>query len=553
MKPKISPLITVVISILLSLTCLSSPAIAKKPQQWKTKQVDLRLSGNQRIKAIYYTDDKPVPLLDIHKRPKAKKVLKKIKATKIESVEPDSYVETTVLANQIDSPPVDGFVPWIVVSTTKARAGDMEIDAVPTTTLTGSYPEGVDPTTDYAIGIYDTGASAHVMNSDAAVHAGLFDDNLVTSSTVELIGATGNVLALVSQPLGIFIDGLAALESNAQLIDTSNMVGETNVSIIVGDPIESPNLPTAIGSPLSPFFAAAIYNDNKIIRNRDNIKYVAPDIKFYDVYDPCIPDYPNEITMELRPSDGVAVQYFPCIEIPGIFDCPDGDGAPMSPSVITGFLPTQSLFFFPQVDLQDGTHTAPPKDGFMFDTGAQITVINSIVTAALNLNPNNPDFYVMIQDASGGITMQPGFFIDSLTIPAIGQALEYTNTPVIMLDITSPEGGILDGIIGMNLFVDYNFVIKGGGLPGYPPSPKLYFQYAPSCHLIADLAPAGGDCYVDYIDLEAFSQAYQALSSPTDFDYNPSADLYPIGNPDGFIDLADFAVFAQYWLIDLTE
>jgi len=60
--------------------------------------------------------------------------------------------------------------------------------------------------------------------------------------------------------------------------------------------------------------------------------------------------------------------------------------------------------------------------------------------------------------------MAPGFYIDTLEIPALGRWFRATNVPVVLLDIASPEGGTLDGIIGMNLFVDCNLILRGGGL-----------------------------------------------------------------------------------------
>ena len=40
----------------------------------------------------------------------------------------------------------------------------------------------------------------------------------------------------------------------------------------------------------------------------------------------------------------------------------------------------------------------------------------------------------------------------------------FNEVPVVLLDVNSPEGGTLDGIIGMNLFVDFNLIVRGGGL-----------------------------------------------------------------------------------------
>ncbi|MCH8192799.1 MAG: hypothetical protein IIA65_02130, partial [Planctomycetes bacterium] len=46
-----------------------------------------------------------------------------------------------------------------------------------------------------------------------------------------------------------------------------------------------------------------------------------------------------------------------------------------------------------------------------------------------------------------------------------------THVPVVLIDVGSSEGGTLDGIIGMNLFNDFNLILRGGGLvPGEDPS-----------------------------------------------------------------------------------
>lgn len=533
--------------VLLFLPGLILPSSLKaKDSAWQRKQVDWRAPGGSRIKAINYPPDKAPPLLAERKHRKKTKKPSPAAESVTTELSPSS-----VFANVIDSPPIGGFVPWIVVSATNARDFELELNAVPTTEIDGSYLTD-NPQADYALGIFDTGASANLLSFEAAAVTGLFDfsdpdNDLVTSSLVTLIGATGSVDALVSHPLGMFIDGIGAVEPNNFLADTSLMVGETNVSIIVGDPIESPNLPTAVGSPLAVYFAAHFRNDLWTSITYDGNDFNGPDVQLYALGDANIPTYPNKINLQLRPSDGVAVQYWPCIE--PIMICPDGDGAPISPSLITGFLPTQSLYFLPEVDLADGNDTAPNNDKFMFDTGAQVTVISEIVAASLHLNPASPDFTVDIQDVTGAITIEPGFFLDLLEIPALGQWMSFTNAPVVMLNINSPEGGLLDGIIGMNLFVEYNFLLHGGGLMGQGYNPYIEFGPIPY-HIPADIVPRGGDGVVDSLDLAAFAKSW--LATPVSPNWNKKCDFAPLDAPDEHVDFFDYAVFAGYWLEEIT-
>ena len=84
---------------------------------------------------------------------------------------------------------------------------------------------------------------------------------------IDITGVTGSVEAFISYPLGIFIDGLKAIESG--LLNTADMKGESNVAIVVGKSVTppTPDLPTSIGTPLSVYFTTVIYNDQQILQN----------------------------------------------------------------------------------------------------------------------------------------------------------------------------------------------------------------------------------------------------------------------------------------------
>ena len=523
----------------------ASPADRIDRSDWQRQQVDWRMTGGSRIKAVRYPADRPLPTLaqrDISRPAGVRKKTLQAKATSLPSQNAEQSLSSTIV-NVIDSPPIDGFIPWIAVSITDAHNDAYELDAAEADTVIGDYLSST-PESNYAIGIFDTGASASLISYNDAFRTGMYDAGLVTSSVIDLIGVTGVASAWASQPVGVFIDGLKAIESDTLLLDDSGMVGQTNVSIIVGDSTESPNLPTAVGAPLAFFFAAAFQNNRQTTVTRDEDEFTAPDIRFYPLFDSDIPHYCNKINLELRPTDVIAIQYFPCIE--GIFDCPDGDGSPILPTVIVdAFWTAQGLFFVSSVDVTHGTRSALDKDGFMFDTGAQVTVISEAIAARLQLNPDKADFEAEIMDVTGDVTIQPGFYIDSLEITAMPEWLSFTNVPVIMLDVDSPEGGYLDGIIGMNLFVDLNFVFHGGGLTLYGGSPP-YIEFEPICRIIGDIAPEGGDCAVDFLDLATLTDAW--LTSPETPNWNPKADLAPQPNGDSLINLLDFAALAEHWL-----
>lgn len=524
--------------LLLAVVCRTAVAGADRPG-WKRQEVDWRMTGGSRIKAISYPQDKPPPLSGKRavRLPRAlrKKTITVEANSRLTPLAPGATI--SVVANVIDSPPIDGFVPWIAVGITDERSTDDDIFAYDID-YTAGYFLTESPWTDYAIGLYDTGASTSIMGYAAAERAGVFAQNFDGPATVELLGATGSVYAIVSYPLGLFIDSISIIkpypyDPNGIIEDNDivSMVGEYNTSILLGQPPMpgAPDLPTAIGSPMSIFYAAHFQVDQPLTVTHNGQDFTGPNTTFHPWYDSGIPTYSNKITLEVRP-DGDYVAYFPWLDFDTL------EYYPLYPSMIMG-AGMQSLFFLPEVDLAEPNYST--TKAFMLDTGAQVTVIGSILTARLELNPAKPDFNVEIIDVTGESTIVPGFYIDSIEIPAIGEWLSFTNVPVIMLDIASPEleGGYLDGIIGMNLFAEYNFVLNGGGMAS---PPYIEFEQIPY-HIPADIAPFGGDGKVDSLDLADFAKAY--LATPTSLNWNSKADMLS----DAEINLYDFAVFAEYW------
>jgi len=511
---------------------LTLPSAAKPPSDWKKADADIRLKNGLCIKAIYHPADKAPRMM--RDRCGSGQITRRF-LHPLGHKNAQAAVQTSpIFMNQVDSPPLDGFIPWVAVTVTNARSDDLDFAGYEEPAVTGSYLT-LSPQTNYAIGIFDTGASSSLIGYAEAVRTGIYASGLVTDSIVTLMGATGTVDALASYPLGIFIDGLGAVEPNGLLQQTSGMRGESNVSIIVGPPPAGPDLPTAIGAPFAVFHALSFDNEHKVTIIRDANEYRGPAIALYDLDDPAIPDYNDSIPLQLRPSGAPGVNYWPT------FDYGTLDFYPLLPSVAGDFfLVPQTLFFVATVHLADGGYIASDQTKFMLDTGAQVSVIDTVVATRLGLKRANRDFEVEIQDVTGDITVYPGFYIDSLQIPAADEWLTATNVPVVWIDIASPEGGYLEGIIGMNLFTGFNMVFRGGGMVGQDP-PSLDFKLITN---IADIAPTGGDGKVDGLDLGRLCAAW--LSQPGQGPWDELADIAPEGGDD-VINFKDFATLAASW------
>ncbi|HRS71632.1 MAG TPA: hypothetical protein P5175_07255, partial [Anaerohalosphaeraceae bacterium] len=100
---------------------------------------------------------------------------------------------------------------------------------------------------------------------------------------------------------------------------------------------------------------------------------------------------------------------------------------------------------------------------------------------------------------------------------------------------------------GMNLFTQYNLILRAGGFM-LEDDPRLEFQRIAAAGQTADIAPLPLDGKVDMQDLAAFSSAWQGSGLTV---WNTSADLAPLNAPDGAVDLADLSVLAENWLAGL--
>ena len=116
--------------LLIILACgMVSAALAAEGKRWEHEKMDLRMTGRGRIKGIRYPKGKkPLLLKERRQRPRtsAADTGTATSATTTKSL--TTPLAGSVSVSVIDSPPIDGFVPWIVVGTSDARAGSDDID-----------------------------------------------------------------------------------------------------------------------------------------------------------------------------------------------------------------------------------------------------------------------------------------------------------------------------------------------------------------------------------------------------------------------------------------
>jgi len=124
-------------------------------------------------------------------------------------------------------------------------------------------------------------------------------------------------------------------------------------------------------------------------------------------------------------------------------------------SITVGYNPIQEQVAFLRGGKDNNIHSESGRT-FLFDTGAQLSVISKRMADNLHLDFDNPDFSTEVQGA-GGTTdgTIPGFYLESLDLPVFdsqGHAtdiLEFQKVPVFVLEEVAPG---IDGILGMNLW-----------------------------------------------------------------------------------------------------
>ncbi len=437
-------------------------------------------------------------------------------------------------------PPVGGFLPLVAVTTSDRRSGD---DFDWEHRLENAYTGRVlnaPAEENYVIGILDTGASADLIAGSNADLLGLVGRYL-TSNEVEVGGVGGTMMATVTQPVGIFAAGLAAIQPDGRL-DLSQVVGHSNVCALVTPPIicgEVEQVTAALGNPLLAFKSTEIRVDTPRRAIVADKVYISPDVVIHSSYTPPVKEFPHKIPIELAgPTPVTTANYYAMFDP---FD-PLWEITPTAPTALSMFalsIPTGGAFFTEIGVLQGepGPLNTIQNIRVMLDTGAQSSILHPNMAAKLNL-PIEPDFIAQACGI-GGLTEVPGYYIDYVRINALGGAMEFSRAPFVVLDVQSPEGGTLDGILGMNFFWNRNVVLEpsvsgGGYLHVSAPVPYAY----------VDL---NFDDVVDMTDFAIFASAWR--TTPADPAWNGLCDFYL----DEMIDARDLQAFIDSWMNTLSQ
>ena len=353
-------------------------------------------------------------------------------------------------------PRLAGFSPLVAITTSSKRSNkDIVFEHQLELSYSGS-PIAGPPNSNYVIGFLDSGSVVDLAAGSAAEAIGL-SGSYVTSNTIPIGGVGGTVDAFVSQPLAIFAAGLSAIDQGG-LLNLPDLRGHSNVSAVVAPELDCGNgeaLTAVVGTPFLSYYNSVINVDTPRKVAWNGQIYQSPDVQVTTL--PVdLDDYSHAFSLTPGGLSPVSTaSYFPDLED---LETPI---VPTMLSLTPLSFPTGAVFFSTVLALQgeQSPSNLPVSMRMMVDTGAQSSIISPGIAAELSL-PFEPDFVVDVCGVGGLQTDIPGYYIDYVRINALGGPLEYSRAPFVVLDLQSPEGGPLDGVLGMNFFWNRNVAFE---------------------------------------------------------------------------------------------
>lgn len=345
----------------------------------------------------------------------------------------------------------------------------------------------------YDIALFDTGAATHILTNATSLAFSLIGEGFQGSNTQQIGGATGQIDLRIDLPLGVYVTGLehTTSASGAPItFEKSSFRGQTSFSLLSAP--EQWKLPNVIGLPMAAQHKVHIRNSAPQIKDVNGRTVRTPEIEFLDLG----PSGPGEdsgegilrrATMDLVP--GLGFVQGPIYQF-GL-DIFNLNFSPTSPTVI----PNSALFV--DTDLANNGHSLQDSALF-FDTGASLTVLSEQTAAKIGIDPilDTPDFKLVVEGSGGISTGIPGFIIDELNLDTVGGSFSLTDVPVAVMDVTNPAdpGNIVDGILGMNLFVGRDLVIDANPSVGQGGTgPSIYISDPVTRPFSWQSAAASGD------------------------------------------------------------
>ncbi len=327
----------------------------------------------------------------------------------------------------------------------------------------------------YDIALLDTGAATHIL-TPAAAGANGFDiagNDFAGTQVQQIGGATGLINLNINDPLAVFAAGLGNRTANEMQLsmDTSALRGQSSVATLSA--LSEWTLPNILGLPMAAHHAIHVKNSAPQVFDFQGRTVRTPQVDFLDLGTGSQLGISRRTDLKIRPGASfIAGPLY--VQSLDIFGGEPFHENPLSPTVV------ENGALFVDVDMHHGAQALNDTE-FLFDTGADLTVVSQLTAVRLGFDPvlDTPDFVLEVEGSGGISSGIPGFYVDTLTIDAVGGSFTKQRVPLAVLDVTNPNdpGNIIDGILGMHLFTDRDLVIDANPSVGQGGAgPSLYIS-----------------------------------------------------------------------------
>ncbi len=348
--------------------------------------------------------------------------------------------------------PVVGFRPLVGMTLTDFQGpNDFAFTSIQSFTRVGNTlpRNGTEQT---ILATLDSGGQSHIISAANAEIIDLLGANRDGAYSVVVQGASGQEELDISDALGVWVTGAANLNAGPTLSAPAlSYVGQYRTSILTAQP--GSLLPNIVGVPMFAQYRVNISNTQTRRFQAPEGTVRSPHITFNQINSSVsTTTYPQNLSISLLDVNNSATSQ------PAFF--PDLGGSIQNLNN-NPQLPTFWAFPFANATV---THTTGTQtDQFLFDTGAQVTVLSEEMAdqVGFDVGVDAPDFFVDVLGV-GGITQVPGFFMQRLELSVTGGSFVAHDVPVLVLNITDPRDavGFVPGILGMNLFSDRDLSIN---------------------------------------------------------------------------------------------
>jgi hypothetical protein len=355
----------------------------------------------------------------------------------------------------LNAPPINGFVPQVVFGLTDEQApNDFNFASHKSSSPGGNTLPFGGPQY-FTTAVFDTGSQSHLI-SYADTQLFNFDSaDRTGDATQDVAGASGTETTDVTDAVGVYATGFANASVNGSgslTVTPGSLIGQYNTSVLTAE--EGSSLPNLIGAPMAAQYQTVIKNTTTQHLMIGGQTLRTPAVSFQTL-STALPTGYSKLTLSVQSVNGVTHDpvFFPSLE--------NFDNLSDNPSTPSFWA---SLFAKATV-----THTGGSVNNqdFLFDTGAQVSVISEDTAAQVGIytggeNPTPPDFFVEVAGVGGTTTEVPGFYINSLNVVTNGGPITWSHVPVLLLNIIDPRtgSGFVPGILGTNLFGDRDLIVN---------------------------------------------------------------------------------------------